>query len=187
VQTQQPANCKWRVEHQRGNPSERGIPLSYYEGIDDIHFSIFLELLSKNLAKVVILNWGDFHDAEQVHNRLSSVLSGQSPTGSLVFVDQVHPEGSSNHGSLIVYSTPEDIEKAYNELKEQKDPVIIGGDASNIVRVYIPSDIMQISPEEKGVTLHDYPIRFFRNEYKRVVLWHLSKAHHVTMYKSKAL
>lgn len=40
----EPAECKRRVEKERGNAEEQGIPLSYYQGIDDLQFFFFIKL-----------------------------------------------------------------------------------------------------------------------------------------------
>jgi len=173
----EPANCKWRVEHQRNNESEKGIPLPYYEGIDDIHYGMFMELLAKKISKVVVMNWGEFNDAEVVHEHLSAILSGRKSTGSVTYNDNLQDRPSDS----LLYSNEEEILDAYNKLKLGQD--FLPGDWSSC-EVFIPLDIMTIEPQAKQVISTDYPLNFYKNEYKRVVLWHLSRAHNITLYHS---
>ena len=54
---------------------------------------------------------------------------------------------------------------------------------NNYSRAYFPRNLMRISEKDKGVVaVNDYGIRFYKNEYKRVVLWHLSQFHEVCFF-----
>lgn len=47
-----PEKCKERAEY-RGNTSEKSIPLSYYEGLDDVHFDVLLKLAASK-TKIIV-------------------------------------------------------------------------------------------------------------------------------------
>jgi len=174
----EPSHCKARVEEVRKHESEQGIPLPYYEGIDDIHFSVFMELLSKNLSKILVLNWGDYDNAEIVFSKISNILSGVQSTPKVDYVNSLKKRDKNDHVAL--YSSPQEILKAYKSIKENKNPF-----EGKIKEAWIPRNALIVEYEEKKVLLEHakpYGILFYQNEYKRVVFWHLSKFHKIVFY-----
>jgi len=104
----EPERCKYRVEHQRGNQSEQGyssfqvvirfrvrdflsaetgIPLSYYEGLDDIHFDLFLRVMSTDALPVLVLSFGDYDDPVYCRELFADVYSGKVATPRAQFVE----------------------------------------------------------------------------------------------------
>jgi hypothetical protein len=91
----------------------------------------------------------------------------------------------------FVYRDEVDIKKFYNEIiipktldceeREEGKEVI---SMKKMQEIYIPWDIMMIDEKEKGIVENDYHFRFYKNEYKRVVMWHLSQFHNVRFYIS---
>jgi hypothetical protein len=52
--------------------------------------------------------------------------------------------------------------------------------------VFIPMDVLIVQPENKGISgSHD--ITFYREEFKRVVLYHLALFENVKLYNSKEI
>ncbi len=82
----------------------------------------------------------------------------------------------------LIYSSEDDIIKAYEKIKV-KDTVEY--DKTKYNNIYIPSNIMIIDPSEKNMNnelCEKYGIKLYKNEYKRVILWHLSKFQNVYLY-----
>jgi len=172
----EPARCKERVEKLRKNESEQGIPLAYYEGIDDIHFSIFMELMSKKLSNVLILNWGQYNDPEDVFKIISSLLSGKQKPGKVRYTPVVKRKEKDE--SVFIYTNDEDILQKYTDLTNDEA-------SSEETEIWIPRNVLTNSYESKKVIAdhaEPYHITFYRNEYKRVIFWHLSKFQNVTIY-----
>lgn len=78
-----------------------------------------------------------------------------------------------------VYATEEQVLQSYTELSVQGDIM----DLHDYRDVYIPSEIMKISQKQKKVVDNDYGIAFYKNEFKRVVLYHLSIFQNIIFYK----
>lgn len=174
----EPARCKNRVETMRKNPSEQGIPIEYYQGLDDIHFHIFIEMMIKRVSKVVVVTWGEYDDAVASQTVFQSIIEGkrQSPTVGRVDLSQINDPSPNS----LVYETDSDILSFYSLISEQSNEL---SQRKTFENVYIPSNIMTIPYEEKGIILdHDYDITFYKNEYKRVVMWHLANFQNVYFY-----
>lgn len=101
----------------------------------------------------------------------------------------------SSHPTLpeedeFVYSTADDVLAFYKEIEwanpmEEKpaETMVAKHRMNNYSRAYFPRNIMRISEAEKGVREgNGYNIPFYRNEFKRVLLWHLSQFHEVCLY-----
>ncbi len=163
-----PAHCKQRCEEVRKNPEEFGIPLSYYEGLDDMHFTIFMQLFQLRPGAVDVMVWSDYEDTAKVTARLSA-----HPTSS---VKQIQGDLEDVPHDAIVYSTREQILEAYTAFKE--------GRARTAKNIYLPSNIMTVAPETKITRLnHRYTgLTFYENEYKRVAMRHLSTGCTVHVY-----
>lgn len=171
----EPINCKYRIEHCRGNKSEQGIPISYYEGLDDIHFHIFLSIMKSKMSKVLVQQWGDFQNASSAKRIYADITNNVIEVPSIYHEKKVDKVVDS-----LVYEGPECIMAAYEEVS--KDKYSIG----SIKDVYIPYNIMTVTPEQKNVDkelCEEYGITFYQNEFKRVLLWHLSKHHNVHLYQ----
>lgn len=202
----EPARCKWRVEQSRKNPSEQGIPLSYYEGIDDIHFYLFVfKLMVDRIRPAIVINWGQYHDAEKTMRLIRSVLDGSRKPPAVSFLERNNNNSNndpiseflttaSNYNALndensevLIYHDENDILNFYSILKNRKET----DDETNPMaqqypkKVYVPVDVLRISEREKGVVENDYGILFFTNEFKRVVCWHLAHFQNICFYHSK--
>lgn len=180
----EPANCKHRLENVRKNESESSIPLSYYEGLDDIHFYVFMKILQCKVAKVVIQNWGSYDDPTTTKSFYESLISDKKklPTLETIFT---LPEFFQIED--FIYEDEESILEAYQELSSTGG---IGNQKDYYKSIYIPSDIMTISAEEKGYnpkSVEEYGIICYKNEYKRILLWHLSQFQNVYLYTKKKI
>jgi len=72
----EPASCKYRVENLRANQSESSIPLTYYENIDDIHYSLFVDhLLPLKIVKILFLTWGQYNDPKAIWELLLLIVN----------------------------------------------------------------------------------------------------------------
>jgi deoxyadenosine/deoxycytidine kinase len=182
----EPSACKFRVERHRKNESEQGIPLAYYDGIDDIHFSMMLGLLSKAVAKVLVLNWGEYDDPEQVMLKMTRVIMNKHEPFSVTFTDHRAPK-KPEHGALI-YRSEDEILDAYESIKEAKTNEEKEQLFQDIKKIYIPFDVLTVDPKAKGVlkeNLKPYGVTFYQNAYKRLVFYHVSRFHSICFYKSK--
>lgn len=179
----EPSQCKYRVEQKRKNPSEQGIPIDYYEGLDDMHFNIFMKLLSEKIGPVLILNWGQYHDATQTLALVEEVCNGIRPTPTVQYVEASRvpdeKELRKKTNKAYVYTNEEQVIQAYTEMSVQGDIM----DLHDLRDIYIPSNIMKIGNKQKKVIENDYGIAFHKNEYKRVVLYHLSRFQNIIFYK----
>jgi len=184
----EPANCKYRVEHFRKNQSESDIPIAYYEGIDDIHFSLFVQhLLPLKLVPIIVLSWGQYHDTKFLWNLFLDISAKKKRGCSVEYVAEL-PK-NLDMSTSFVYHTEENISQFYEQIKclrSEQDLVTESRDAAvrkSFHTIYMPSDIMTIPYQEKGVVENKYNIVFYKNEFKRVVLWHLSRNQHVVLYR----
>lgn len=174
----EPSECKYRLENMRMNESEQGIPLSYYESLDDIHFFVFTRLLMSNKSKVFVQSWGEYDDPKATKAIYQNILSNRRKLP--VMETKMIPEETKEID--LIYSSEDDIIKAYEKIKV-KDTVEY--DKTKYNNIYIPSNIMIIDPSEKNMNnelCEKYGIKLYKNEYKRVILWHLSKFQNVYLY-----
>lgn len=89
----EPSNCKDRVENLRCNESESSIPLSYYEGIDDVHFHLFVKcLLPKKIAPILVVNWGNYDNEKLLWESLAAIMTGETVTPNVFIVDKAEDE-----------------------------------------------------------------------------------------------
>jgi len=176
----EPENCKYRVEHLRGNQSESSIPLSYYENIDDLHYSLFVEhLLPLKIVNILFLTWGQYNDPKFVWDLLLNIISLKK---ELPYVKKMTSLPENLDPLNLIYRTCEEIEEFYKEMKQSEDSEKVKWQKT-FKTVYVPMGIMIIQPEQ--ITVNPYNIIFYRNEYKRVVLWHLSQFQNVCFYQPK--
>jgi len=175
----EPENCKLRVETLRGNQSESSIPLSYYENIDDLHYSLFVDyLVPMKIVKAVFLTWGQYNDPKAVWDLFSQILSHKKEIPSIRKIQSI-PEKEKEEPTNRIYSSSEQIEEFYKEMKNS-DESELARTYSTFKTVYIPYGIMtKVYPQIKT---NPYNIIFYRPEYKRVVLWHLSQFHNICFY-----
>jgi len=176
----EPENCKYRVEHLRGNQSESSIPLSYYENIDDLHYSLFVEhLLPLKIVKILFLTWGQYNDPKFVWDLLLNIITHKK---ELPYVKKVTSLPENVDPLNLIYRTCEEIEEFYKEMKQSEDSEKVKWQKT-FKTVYVPLGIMIIQPEQ--IRVNPYHIIFYRNEFKRVVLWHLSQFQNVCFYQPK--
>ena len=172
----EPAACKRRAESARCNKEESGIPLDYYEGIDDVHFYSFLQLIEQKLpSRVLILNWGEYDSAEQVLPRLEEALKIGAAQPTIARLPHKPVAAALAHSGVKLYRTEKDVLDAY----------ALVGSLERASTVYLPENIMELSPESKRVTnTAGFPIKFYQNAYKRVLLTHLSHNSRLVLYKA---
>lgn len=173
----EPSQCKHRIENVRGNQSEQGIPLAYYDGLDDIHFHIFMLLLKKKITKVYIQSWTDYPNVSITKTLYHEIIEDKTvlPTVTVNNTIKLSQEA-------LIYDSEESIMNTYRQLGSTSLQF------SSIKDVHIPFNMMTISPQDKNVDpqlCEEYGVTFYRNEYKRVVLWHLSQKHNVHLYEWK--
>lgn len=182
----EPARCKVRVEVNRKNASEQGIPLSYYEGLDDIHYHMFIELLRHRVAKVLVQPWGEYDDAESCRELYENAICGVSKLPSVIEEPKGLSVSLSASDSVLVYKNKQDLYNQYQLISS--DTHIVEIEALKAYSdVYVPRDIMTVDPVSKGITLEHlapYNITFYENAYKRVVLFHLGHNQNIHFYDS---
>jgi deoxyadenosine/deoxycytidine kinase len=187
----EPAQCKFRVEQHRKNDSEQGIPLPYYEGIDDMHFHLFIfKLFTNPNRSAVVLNWGQYNDAENTLDLFRNVLDGKikAPTVQIVSKADVQAAKAASRrsdASYKFYKTEAEILAAFEEIKGEDQIDNMNEVKPAYEEVYIPMDLLTIPSEEKNIVENDYDLTFYRNEFKRVVLYHLAHFENVKLYKSQ--
>jgi deoxyadenosine/deoxycytidine kinase len=184
----EPSRCKVRVEVNRKNASEQGIPLSYYEGLDDIHFHVFVELLRNRVAKVLVQPWGEYDDAETCRTLYEDAISGRIEGPKITDEPMNVKTLKASDPSVLIYRSDEDILKQYDLLSSAHTMAI--EELKAFRDVYVPRDVLQIDPKEKAVNLDHlspYNIKFYQNAFKRVVLFHLGHNQHVHFYDSNSL
>jgi deoxyadenosine/deoxycytidine kinase len=204
----EPEKCMQRVIKERGNDEEKGIPLEYYEGIDDVHFHIFIKLFSNGVrqTKFSVVRWGDYDNEKLFWLNLQRRISGDSNSdiheAKITYVKTL-PKGMTsfkltnergsildpyfnplNHKLTILYEAEEDILNQYN--------IIIGKSNHSLSKsetiptnqkqpnIYIPSNIMIV---DKPIVNKIENFIFYKNEFKRVVLFHLSLGHNLFFYE----
>jgi len=166
--------------------SESDIPLSYYEGIDDIHFSLFVDhLMPQKLVKVLVLSWGQYNDPKIVWEQLLSIVTGKMELPTLTKIRSLPDKLDKTH---FVYSTTDEVIEFYQQIKwfrraiDQSQETECSKLRKTYSTIFIPNNIMTVPAEEKGVVNKNYDIVFYRNEFKRVVLWHLGHLQNVCFY-----
>lgn len=184
----EPSRCKVRVEVNRKNASEQGIPLPYYEGLDDIHYHMFIELMRHRIAKVLIQPWGEYDDAEHCRTLYEDAIAGRITLPSVI----EEPSGlkvsalTRVSDTVLIYKNGQDIFKQYQLISS--DTSIVEMEAlKDFSDIYVPRDVMLVDPESKGINLDhlkSYNIKFYENAYKRVVLFHLGHNQNIHFYDS---
>lgn len=169
--TDEPSLCKSRTESNIN--TDTTIPLYYYEGLDDVYFYFYKKLIRSENFNVVIQT-GDAYSSQSLSK---SILLRKS---SKLIVDECDKPLLLRDDDLV-YSNEEQIVSSYK--------LIINGTASQSLskykNVYLPKNIMTVQPSERCLNeekCKEYDITLYKNEYKRVVLWHLSQSHNVYFY-----
>lgn len=171
----EPSNCKYRVENIRLNKSESSIPLSYYESLDDIYFFLIRKLYETN-SNIIVKTWKDYDDIKEINNLFLS-LKENKITRPLYKISNL---SDLNEKTDKIYNNKEEIIEDYNKIKKN--------DATDLLKyknVYIPYNIMIINPLKKNMIItlcKKYGVIFYENEYKRLVLWYLSKSINIHLY-----
>lgn len=152
----EPKYCKFRVEEHRKNKSEEGIPLPYYEGIDDIHFDLFVQRIIPNkVAPTIVLTWGQYDNPQLLWNQLARIAGGAQDTVSVRHVTALPTVLADDE---IVYSTEEQVREFYkaiqwdNAMAEKPAVSALAQQRMNkYSRAYFDSNIMRKTEEEKNV------------------------------------
>jgi len=185
----EPRNCKHRVESCRGNESESAIPLEYYEGIDDIHFDLFVRRVIPNrISKVIVLTWGQYHNETDLWQKLEEVIIDKDSGAKITFHENSLDEEKVEKDAKV-YVNADDVLEIYNLFSQSQEPDTLNPKLKPLLalkHVYIPEHIMQVTEREKKVVENDFDVKFYHNEYKRVVLFHLSRGQHVHFYQFSA-
>lgn len=165
----EPEICKYRVENLRKVPCESNIPLEYYVGIDDIYFHMLIEILKSEKNHVMVIN--------NNHDEVKDVKTIQ-------FLDNF-----INNPSIWPTQLKSDINTEVNlKLRSETDVINLYKKIIKYPKVEsfrcpksvgIPYNIMWSENTHK-LKNSRYRITFYKNEYKRVVMWLLSK--HVDIY-----
>jgi len=183
----EPKNCKLRVESLRKNESESSIPIDYYEGIDDIHFDIFIRrIIPKRISKVLVLSWGQYDSEKELWDKLEEVLflKERNAPSTVIFEENLNLL-ECNKENCKIYQTEGEVLASYRlfsieenmtECNEQQLKSLF-----RYQKIYISQNIMQIS-DRKSIVQNDYNVWFYKNEYKRVVLRHLSHSQAIHFY-----
>lgn len=183
----EPARCKNRVETKRKNASEQGIPLAYYQGLDDVHYHMFVELMRNRQAKVLVQCWGEYDEPEKCRTLYEDALYNNLPLPSVI--DE--PAGLNMSGlttsdpTVLIYRNADELNKQY-DLISSADSVAVD-ELKSFRRIYVPRDVLRIEPTDKGLDMahwEHYKIPFYENAYKRVVLFHMSNSQTIHFYDS---
>ena len=128
-----PIKCKVRVEQCRGNASESSIPLSYYKGIEDVHFALFWLLWAQGCStRMTVWPFGSYDSASQVRSRMlrlsdpaiDSVNVG--PTVRFLTTEQIHQEfGLSEELKRELANEPRCITRTNNGTAAAEPTVIL--------------------------------------------------------------
>lgn len=183
----EPRRCKERVDLLRCNESEKGIPLSYYEGLDDLHFYMFLEIAKRRGGtKIAVVPWEVYNDAPNALRLIKERLERfHSPRVSDVGASGVAKLlASSSPTRTFCYESADAIESFYKCIQEGRDAA--NGESSELIlrgdyiEVLVPSDIMRTNEGDSSA------VPTYENAYKRVVLWHLARDQAVYFFTSKS-
>lgn len=152
----EPENCKKRVEEQRQHMSERAIPLAYYDSLDQVHFSVFLELLQDPPATLVFIPWGNFHQAEDV---LELLREAKQPS--------------------VVWSSKDDRPKC----DVIYTGAVTGDEFAHYgLTVALEARKNQLSAEEAGVAEDRYIRKFYNKNFRKLFLTLLAQGCSIILY-----
>jgi deoxyadenosine/deoxycytidine kinase len=188
----EPEACKQRVSGERRNDSEQGIPLNYYQGLDDVHFWMMLQLWRCRAVPTLVLNWTDYCVLSQTGlERLLRCFSFQQqeqepqqeqaekdePKRAEVVWEKSVPEHhhppQQHH---YVYSSAQELEQDY-ALRPTAEQL------KDVRHAWVPladSDAGQYAGD--GVLPLYRGVRRYKPAFKRLVLWHLSCGRSVHFY-----
>ncbi len=161
--------------------------------------------MHKKLCNIIILNWGEYNEAINTVQRISNFIGDQKNLSSVEYtnrsLDDIKLLVNMLKNRDYIYTDESDIKSSYNIIKNQiqkKNEVIIqiekNGNQDLLKNlksyrtIYIPSNIMVIPVLEKEFVKPENvgrykDIKFYQNEYKRIVLWHLSVSQNIYFYK----
>lgn len=160
------------------NPNELGIPLDYYSGIDDMHFNFFIKLLEKRTVPAMVLEWGNHRDLDRVLEVAFQLATGKKkPPQVYQRNNESLQQLLSQHKSYVIYQSEQDILRDYTLLKET------GKIDTNASDIFVSQKIMKRDASFKEVATQ-YNLSIHANEYKRVILWHLSQWRNVHFFKN---
>ena len=88
-----PMECKRRVELRRSDPAEQGIPDSYYQGLEDVHIFLFLQILSDPSCQgmVKVRRWDQYCDTGDLAQLLESPGLTAKDVSASARLPQQHP------------------------------------------------------------------------------------------------
>lgn len=198
-----PAACKRRVEEVRGNASEAGIPEDYYRTLDDLHFNAMIGLASNGAGqKVVVLPWGTYDTAAAVEERIRARASARTATPRVVYTSKPPDvymlyglmdarDSVTTDATWAVYDCAEDIQAASATLAQARAAPALLDEPSALKNasianvVFVPDDAStRLAADETGFRRDSrYDIIAYKDAFKRVVSWHLSREQTVVFYR----
>jgi deoxyadenosine/deoxycytidine kinase len=182
----EPSRCKYRAEHWRANQSEQGIPLAYYKGLDDIHFYMMTKLFEATPEKTMIQLWSLDQNPSLLLEQYRRKIEGTTRTN---WLKRMNEKKVLEHArEWKIYSDETLVMAMYNDLSDATSRQTLAEKLSTIPQtVAFSSNIMTRNAVVKNNLVPDhvarYPdLKFFKNAYKRVVLFHLAVGHNVVFY-----
>lgn len=134
-----------------------------------MHFNFFIKLLEKRAVPAMILEWGHHRDLDRVLDVAFQLAIGKKKPPQ-VYQRKNEPlqQLLSQHKSYVIYQSEQDILRDYASLQETGK---IDTQASDI---FVSQNIMKRDVPFKEVATQNN-LFIHANEYKRVILWHLSQ------------
>ncbi len=175
----EPAECKRRSER-RGTASEKGIPSSYYDGIDDLHFHFLCQMHAHGSAPIMSVTLDQYHDSHAaVKRRILAATQDDSPFPTIFFTP---PE------SLAKLSFEFTDAELVHEFYASNFTTVNFQETPRETLIVVPAGEMTLSDpwaaEKIKVPLDQLrykDIVFYSNALKRTVSWFLSRGFSVYM------
>jgi len=235
----EPTNCRERVHLERGNLSERDIPLSYFQLLDDVYFHVFVRNLfaQEATSECLVKTWWQYYDNDVLtwwHGTVQPQVANGPVVPRVQYCTLSHESVRTltiTQPTAFVYSKEDVLEGIYAFLRKAdqvahtvsynamlakpvdeksswhallpcmcrtcRNPMAwacgtptyghILAQLAAQPNVYISDYLMRIDTsartevqEERMDELH---MVFYKNAYKRVVMWHLSRGQRIHFYK----
>jgi len=168
-----PAECHRRM-NLRNRDSEGGVPLSYLEIVDSCYFHLFVDWLAERRGTfydmnigapppISVLRWSKFGKIEDVVGQLQRLADGECVSPTVKF-QSLAPE------KVFTINTQEEMVAAYSSL------ILSGTDTKTLEGTSSESSL--------SVVAINWSLTH-NNEFKRVVMYYLSKSGNITFYGDK--
>lgn len=167
-----PELSKYRLEYVRRNESEKAIPLSYYQQLDNMHYNVFVRQLMANLQIPVIVlpteRCGDIKAAW-----LEMLASADSTCKCTRVTEDDVPSESDD--SAAIYDNPEVVRSVYKEYCAHENYFEKSAALGKAKDVYIRERMMCKDTNCKNVL--DYETAYIQTVYA-----HLGRGDSVFLY-----